>query len=112
MLRKVGTFICLSILIIFASFLFQSPSFAFDPLEREAKAQERENNAKEHVDRALETGIDTAREVLRRTGNPNEAITEAGKAVVRQCTSCHDPGPSSPPTPRRTGGGKTGGGAE
>jgi len=110
--RKVGNFICLSILVIFGSFLFQSPSYAYDPLEREAKAQARENSAKGHVDRALDTGSNVTREFLRSSGDPREAIKEAGKAVVRQCMSCHDPGSSSPPISRRSGGGKTGGGAE
>lgn len=67
---------------------------AYDPIEREAKAQERATNSRandpiSHTDRAARTAIDSGRDTLGRTGSPKEALNEAGRAVIRECMSCH-----------------------
>jgi len=60
---------------------------AYDPDARDAKAQE---HAIVRVhDRAVQKAIEAGRDSLRNIGSPSGAINDAGRALVRECASCH-----------------------
>ncbi|AFZ24334.1 hypothetical protein Cylst_2095 [Cylindrospermum stagnale PCC 7417] len=79
------------------AFLFENSAFAYDPVEREAKAQERaqeranrDKNLVDHiVGRGLQTSVDAVKKSLREVGSPGGAIFDGGRSVVRECASCH-----------------------